>query len=159
MKLRFPFQNGIIDLQKFIVDRVPESNLIRGKTAGFADDIVDVLPLFCVRVHLGSIDHTAILCIGCMLELVADPVICFIRCFRFQILLKCFCINAKCSILGNSVGNFHILLLECTRKLEITNGSDRCRQKHNKADQGVKDRPYERLCECSFLFHTLFSVL
>ena len=106
-----------------------------------------------------DIYNAAILCVCGMLELFTNCTVFIIRRFCFQIRVKSLSVYTDGNILRNAACNLRILLFERIRKYKITNGSDRGRQKHDKSDQGIKNRTYQRFRKFSFLVHIFFSVL
>ena len=159
MKLRFPFHNGIIGVQNFLAGGISISDAVGSKPACFTDNIVYVFSLFGVGMYFCNIDDAAILRVCRVLELFTICTVFIIRRFCFQIFVKLPCVNAESYIFRNAVCDVRILLFEYICKFKITDGSDCKRQKHDKSDQGIKNRTYQRFRKFSFLFHILFSVL
>ena len=159
MKFRFPFHNGIIGVQNFLAGCISISDVIWSKSAFFTDNIVYVFSLFGVGMYFCNIDDAAILRVCRVLELFTICTVFIIHRFALQIFVQLPRFNAESDIFRNTVGDLHILLFERIRKFKITDDSDCKRQKHDKPDQGIKNRTYQRFRKFSFLFHILFSVL
>ena len=143
MKLRFPFHNGIIGVQNFLAGGISISDAVGSKPTCFTDNVVYVFSLFGVGMYFCNIDDAAILRVCRVLELFTICTVFIIRRFCFQILVKSLSVYTDGNILRDAACNLRILLFERIRKFKITNGSYRGGQKHDKPDQGIKDRTYQ----------------